>query len=50
MYYFHQKDGRKGLISFLDVGELEPGKHKLTVYSLFEGKEVTFGSLYFFKE
>jgi hypothetical protein len=50
MYYFHQKDSRKGLISFLDVGALEPGKHQLRVYNVLEGNEVTFGSLYFFKE
>lgn len=50
MYYFHQNDERKGLISFLDVSHLEPGKHRLEVYTRFNDEVFNFGALYFFKE
>ena len=31
MFYFYQKDKAKSLITFLDTGDLDPGKHELVI-------------------
>lgn len=51
MYYFHQDQGRKGGISFIDISDLSPGKHSLDLYLNFadHGKQLR-TKLYFFKE
>jgi hypothetical protein len=36
MYYFHQKERRKGFISFVDVSALEPGRHTVEIFARLE--------------
>ncbi|MCC5929665.1 MAG: hypothetical protein JJU28_10500 [Cyclobacteriaceae bacterium] len=49
MFYFHQKEKRKGIISYLDLAELSSGKHTIEVYALFE-QPYKIANSFFYKE
>jgi hypothetical protein len=49
MYYFHQKERRKGFISFVDVSALEPGRHTVEIFARMEEPR-TLARTVFFRE
>jgi hypothetical protein len=49
MYYFHQKEKRKGFITFLDTEALSPGKHEVEI-KLKRDYQERFARIIFFKE
>jgi hypothetical protein len=49
MFYFHQKEKRKGIISYLDLSGLSDGKHSIEVYARFE-QPLKIANSFFYKE
>lgn len=49
MFYFHQREKRKSIISYLDLAGLSDGKHSIEVYARFE-QPLKIANSFFYKE